>query len=604
MEASRPQLSKLGQRLEELNTEKGLGVQQALAECLNVHQSTASRLINGKIRKLSAKRIESLATFLKVSTSVVIAELADPFPQVRSIEDLIETNLKEHVFAIADDLPFHVYIKSPGRKFVWANKSMLSACNCSTLSELKGLGDEDLFENPHLEEASEDDEMVLRGKIIVDKLEFETWKTTVFPNVPGAGLRSPNRLRLVVTTKKPLVKSGIIYGMIGFTRDCSLQLPNIFGSDSLSSFDRGIYYQNLTKKKIWLDQAFMEYFPGDSVRQRWKSVGKDDKIRIACYLRYLVGPKKGPAFETRTATMDFAAKIHGEYKWIRATGIAYGDKEQRRFVCAHKEINESAVQESLASRILLSLPKNVFVFVEDQLHRCRYINKAFLDALGSPLHAVIGKRLELTRVTSSPHFKPADFKDDEVVLPVLNCQTIVTNAKTVISLVIIRIPLSVSSFDPALAFSANKHAPFAGRDKHYLGIAWSASAGEDLFSDSMQESEWAASLDSSADAIYVKSASGIYRFVNQAFAKVIGKTKEEIIGKSPIDLFSNDPELLETVLREDDALVNRGVKFIQATRQRTQKDGTIRYEASNKMAIADRSGSVRSILGINREISA
>src|SRR5882762_690165 len=120
---------------------------------------------------------------------------------------------------IADHLPYHIYLKDRSRRFIWANPAMLKACGC-TLEQLKRLRDEDLFEGPHLKEAIADDEIVIKqGAIVLDRLEFETWKPGRGSGT-GAATGNVRRLGLVLTTKKPIREgNGKIVGLIGVTRD-------------------------------------------------------------------------------------------------------------------------------------------------------------------------------------------------------------------------------------------------------------------------------------------------------------------------------------------------------------------------------------------------
>ena len=92
--------------------------------------------------------LKRLVIFLKLDAQQIVQELTEFEKPVVSYE-LKAANIRDYLFSISDELPYQIYIKDTNRKFVWANREMLKACQCGRPEELQGLSDENLFYNPH-----------------------------------------------------------------------------------------------------------------------------------------------------------------------------------------------------------------------------------------------------------------------------------------------------------------------------------------------------------------------------------------------------------------------------------------------------------------------
>jgi len=104
-------------------------------------------------------------------------------------------------------------------------------------------------------------------------------------------------------------------------------------------------------------------------------------------------------------------------------------------------------------------------------------------------------------------------------------------------------------------------------------------------------------LDATTDLIFYKDTNGFLLGCNAAFSRVMGIDKEEIIGKSDCELFS---QIEADFFREKDlAVYNTGLS-IRNTEWMTLPDGTInRYEVV-KSPFYDSSGVLLGLIGISR----
>jgi PAS domain S-box-containing protein len=92
-----------------------------------------------------------------------------------------------------------------------------------------------------------------------------------------------------------------------------------------------------------------------------------------------------------------------------------------------------------------------------------------------------------------------------------------------------------------------------------------------------------------------KDTEGRFTFANQNFCKAIGKTSEEILGKTDFDLF---PKHLAAKYQEDDRAVMKSQQKIDITEENVGLDEEIRYVHVIKTPIFDPSGKVVGTQGI------
>ncbi|MCB1144312.1 MAG: PAS domain S-box protein [Leptospiraceae bacterium] len=107
-------------------------------------------------------------------------------------------------------------------------------------------------------------------------------------------------------------------------------------------------------------------------------------------------------------------------------------------------------------------------------------------------------------------------------------------------------------------------------------------------------------LDNSPTLIHIKDLDGRYLMVNKPFCENISLSKEQIIGKKDIELFS--PEDAEMYYRHDEDVIrkNRSIVFEE---ERFNSSGMLDYYHSYKIPLVDHNERVYATCGISSDIS-
>ncbi|MDY6989464.1 MAG: PAS domain S-box protein [Thermodesulfobacteriota bacterium] len=101
-------------------------------------------------------------------------------------------------------------------------------------------------------------------------------------------------------------------------------------------------------------------------------------------------------------------------------------------------------------------------------------------------------------------------------------------------------------------------------------------------------------------SVFYKDTKGIYTGCNDAYARFLGLTKEEIVGKGVHDIFPKD--LADTFDKADEALFNNpGSQFYEA--QMDHADGTPRHVFFSKATFLERNGRVAGLIGAMIDIT-
>ena len=106
-----------------------------------------------------------------------------------------------------DYLPDSIYFKDKDSRFIKANKATLTKMGLTSLDELLGKTDFDIFDDEHAVQAKKDEEDIIKNRTsIINKIEKETW-------IDG-------KITWAATTKIPLIdENDNVYGTFGITRD-------------------------------------------------------------------------------------------------------------------------------------------------------------------------------------------------------------------------------------------------------------------------------------------------------------------------------------------------------------------------------------------------
>ncbi len=105
----------------------------------------------------------------------------------------------------------------------------------------------------------------------------------------------------------------------------------------------------------------------------------------------------------------------------------------------------------------------------------------------------------------------------------------------------------------------------------------------------------------SPNVVYSKNINGVYTFVNKSFEKLIAKSREEIIGKTDLELFNN--KVTATRLMKNDAEVLRLKKPMIYEEQTMSSSNETRFFLSTKFPILDTRSEVKYICGFSSDIT-
>jgi PAS domain S-box-containing protein len=107
-------------------------------------------------------------------------------------------------------------------------------------------------------------------------------------------------------------------------------------------------------------------------------------------------------------------------------------------------------------------------------------------------------------------------------------------------------------------------------------------------------------LEAATDGIWLRDADGIFQVVNAAAAAIMGRPADDVIGRSPEEIWPNQAKVLRRQAKE---------MFQSGTPISVEEDmfhagrGEIRTLLSNKVPVYDDSGAAIGILGVTRDVT-
>ncbi|MFO8053327.1 MAG: ATP-binding protein [Candidatus Omnitrophota bacterium] len=108
-------------------------------------------------------------------------------------------------------------------------------------------------------------------------------------------------------------------------------------------------------------------------------------------------------------------------------------------------------------------------------------------------------------------------------------------------------------------------------------------------------------MDNATDVIYFKDREGKIVLVNKAYARGLGITPDEVIGKTDFDIF---PKKRAKIMQKDDSWVIENKKpIIDKIERATRPDGEDNYVSTTKIPRFDEKGKVIGLIGITRDIT-
>ncbi|HEV2397702.1 MAG TPA: PAS domain S-box protein [Candidatus Sulfotelmatobacter sp.] len=106
-------------------------------------------------------------------------------------------------------------------------------------------------------------------------------------------------------------------------------------------------------------------------------------------------------------------------------------------------------------------------------------------------------------------------------------------------------------------------------------------------------------MHSTADAVFVKDPQGRYVMINPAAARFVGKTSEQVLGGTDLDIFAAD--IARTVMQRDREVIERGVMLSYELVQPVA--GEEKVFLITKGPYRDSKGNIVGVLGISRDVT-
>jgi len=102
------------------------------------------------------------------------------------------------------------------------------------------------------------------------------------------------------------------------------------------------------------------------------------------------------------------------------------------------------------------------------------------------------------------------------------------------------------------------------------------------------------------DAVFVKGGDGRYRMMNSAGARLLGRSRDEVVGKDDKELF--EAETAERLMRDDRSIIAEGAA--RTYEEVATSSGVTRTYLVTKVPYRDDRGLVAGLVGISRDITA
>jgi sigma-B regulation protein RsbU (phosphoserine phosphatase) len=103
------------------------------------------------------------------------------------------------------------------------------------------------------------------------------------------------------------------------------------------------------------------------------------------------------------------------------------------------------------------------------------------------------------------------------------------------------------------------------------------------------------------DNIYFKDVDSRFVMVNQAFCNWMGRTTEEVIGKTDFDLFAE--RHAREAFEDEQRIIQTGEPLLGIEEKETWPDGRITWVSTSKMPLRSEEGEILGTFGISRDIT-
>jgi PAS domain S-box-containing protein len=489
-------------------------------------------------------------------------------------------NEERHLFrTLMDNLPDSIYFKDREGRFTRINEALAKGLNLDHPALAVGKTDFDFFAEEHAREFYNDEEKIIRtGQPMVGKEEKVIW--------PGGQVAWDS------TTKMPLRDAhGNIVGTFGVSRDITERKR---AEDELLQSEARLKEALLAAQMgVWEWTAETDIVIWDE--NLYRIAGRDPKLPVPTYMQHqqFYAPESWErlkaAVENSLATgapyeLDLEmVRPDGSKRWVIARGEPSRDANDR--ITRRRGTVQDITERKRAEEALRLTQFSVehasdAIFWMDPQGRILYVNEAACRSVGR-------SREELLSL-SIPDIDPLVPKDawgtSWEAVKARGSVVLETQHQTKQGWVF---PVEVTA----------NYLEFGGKE-------YSFAFARDMTERKRAEAEHVrlvTAIEQSAEAVLITNTSGDIEYVNPAFSRITGYSREEALGQNPRILKSGnqDPalyqQLWETILQGKDwhgELINR------------RKDGSLYHEQMNVAAVRGERGEVTHFIATKQDITA
>jgi PAS domain S-box-containing protein len=457
---------------------------------------------------------------------------------------------------LMDNLPDLIYFKDAASRFLRVNKALATYLGLSDPAQAVGNSDFNFFTREHTQLSHEDEQEIIRtGRPVVGKEEKRNWLD--------------GRVRWLSTTKMPFRdRCGTIIGTFGVSRDITTVK---LAEEALRQSEQR--WRDLTEalpQLVWsaLPDGACDYFStqwtehtgvpeSDLLGWRWmETLHPDDREPTRRLWTDSVAGRGPYDVEYRVRRRD------GEYRWFKTRGVPIRDgagKIVKWFGTCTDITDLRQTEEALRAserrfRVFVDHAADAFFLYEGGTARLLDVNRRACESLGYARDELIGKA-------------PSDFVADHTPARREDLLRQLDTATT-------------ATFESLHCRKDGTVFPVEVRTQEFRegGRRFLVSLARDITERRRAEEALRASerrfrtfVDHATDAFFLQDDAGVILDVNRQACASLGRTRDELVGKTPADF---DPDATPALFEELDRQLNAGETVAFESRHR-RKDGVI-----------------------------
>lgn len=460
------------------------------------------------------------------------------------------------------DVDHGVYFKNTNGEYAFANSAHAKFVGLSDVRDLIGKTDEDLEE---VSESSHLFRQTYRERILRDH-------------------------------------TGLPIGIAGCEVDKSAQLQAL--ETALSATGDAIWTMHVESEELAFSAEFERVFDRHGIEppetlDQWSLhvVDADRAYFLDVFDRCASG-------HSRYAECEFRVQTDNAFRWIRCVGAVADDGRYISGVCT--DVTSLKMEMHLLTQGLNAL-SDVFVFAKDRGLRFTYVNKALADAIGLPVHKIIGKT-------------DADLNDDRLAVSMFNHHDLrvlegeLINAMSGTLFVRPRLSIDETLTTPDgktyILGTIKQALRMPDGSVQMLGVSTEISKLAELKAEfksvlniaQIHEASLDQLLDSVEDVIYFKDRDYKFTRVNSAMAQLAGfDSPEEMLGLTDEDCF--DPRFVKSWRLDEQLVFETGKPLInKVCRNTSALTGSEHVRLVSKYPIKHNE-EVIGIVGVGKDIT-